>query len=703
MSARDARPRQGQPLPVRRPRRARRPATRWSRSSQPLSLADELARSTARARARRGRLRRASRGRTWPRGARRLPRGDRLGRPAGAPRRSTSACRSRPGWAAARATPPRRCGSRAARGRAPGDDPLLAGSRRASAPTSRASCARGRVLVDRRRRAASSRWPRAPPHGVLVLPSERRGSRTPDVYAEADRLRPCARRRARASARRALGAAPARRAAGRQTTSQPAARSLCPAIDEALDAVARGGRRPVLVTAPGRRSFGLFADAREAARGAAAPARGRRRALAPARSPPHPVPRSFADGAVAVRATHLRCAHEQHDDHLPGRRRCGRPGAVACVGLMLVPAWTRPTAAVGARSPRAFLTLYVLGAMLGRRARGRRRHRRTALVALVLRRARDRRGTAPARDRSARCLRRTSERSPRPRRARGDHGGGRGGRRPAGGGPGRGAGARRVARPDRPHERRARGRRALAGRRAGAAWRTARASTRASCGSATRSSAACACARAQRRPGRRPAAARDDADRLRGRARARARARVRGGAAAFLRAVLAPRGHRPPRHRRARRGAGARPRARRRDRRRARAPLRADRRRLARARARASPSAARAPSRRRDRRPRRRATTTGGRGRSCSSPARRRGRRPARRRGGRCASCRPALPGFTFARRAQPRRPSDPARPATARATRRCWPPTSPRATADEAPALRLRGHGRLPAAAAAR
>ena len=180
---------------------------------------------------------------------------------------------------------------------------------------------------------------------------------------------------------------------------------------------------------------------------------------------------------------------------------------------------------------------------------------------------------------------------------------------------------------------------------------------------------------------RRAPAARRDAGRLRGRARAGARARLGGGGRRLpARAPGAP-ARRPRRDRRARPprsastsragGDGARrPRPRPRGRRGRLAPARPRRRRARRARrARpgASPRCARPPS-------------PPGAEVVVLAPGRRgRGRRARRGRGARSrAPGRAAGPHLRA--RPQPRR-RGPGRAATAPATRRCWPPTSPRAT----------------------
>ena len=113
-----------------------------------------------------------------------------------------------------------------------------------------------------------------------------RGSSTADVYREADRL---------GLPRDAAGLA-ARAARGRRTAAgdlpgellvndlEPAARALCPAIDDALAAARGAGADHALVCGSGPTVVGLFADL-QGARGAAArllrprPAPDRRRAV----------------------------------------------------------------------------------------------------------------------------------------------------------------------------------------------------------------------------------------------------------------------------------------------------------------------------------------------------------------------------------------------------------------------------------------
>ena len=141
-----------------------------------------------------------------------------------------------------------------------------------------------------------------------------------------------------------------------------------------------------------------------------------------------------------------------------------------------------------------------------------------------------------------------------------------------------------------------------------------------------------------------------------------------------------PRHLRPRGHPRARRRARHRPGRGREHRRRARALARADRGRLAPARARASPSAARAPCCR-ARPPCSPSAPTPWAPRSCvllpgaddATAARAADARPAR-------AAERACPGTRFAL-GRSRAAPGPGRPASRAAPRRCWPPTSPRAT----------------------
>ena len=103
-----------------------------------------------------------------------------------------------------------------------------------------------------------------PRFGVLVVPSQARLS-TAEVYAEADRLG-LARTEAGLAERhdavlRALGAEPFGLPAELLVNDlEPAARSLCPAIDDALAEARRAGADHVMVAGSGPTVLGLFAD-----------------------------------------------------------------------------------------------------------------------------------------------------------------------------------------------------------------------------------------------------------------------------------------------------------------------------------------------------------------------------------------------------------------------------------------------------------
>jgi 4-diphosphocytidyl-2-C-methyl-D-erythritol kinase len=101
--------------------------------------------------------------------------------------------------------------------------------------------------------------PRAP-HGVLVLPSAQRLS-TPDVFREADRLglpRPAAElEERRAALAAALAAGPELPGELLVNDLEPAARSLCPAIDEALAAARAAGAQHALVSGSGPTVVGI--------------------------------------------------------------------------------------------------------------------------------------------------------------------------------------------------------------------------------------------------------------------------------------------------------------------------------------------------------------------------------------------------------------------------------------------------------------
>jgi 4-diphosphocytidyl-2-C-methyl-D-erythritol kinase len=110
--------------------------------------------------------------------------------------------------------------------------------------------------------AGAPREPRtAAPLGLVLLPSEYELS-TADVYREADRL----------GVREDLAAAEAEIRAGARpfvNDLEPAARSLCPTIDDALAAARALGAAHAMVSGSGPTVLGLFADARSARAAAA--------------------------------------------------------------------------------------------------------------------------------------------------------------------------------------------------------------------------------------------------------------------------------------------------------------------------------------------------------------------------------------------------------------------------------------------------
>ncbi|HXS43966.1 MAG TPA: hypothetical protein VN751_05025 [Solirubrobacteraceae bacterium] len=111
--------------------------------------------------------------------------------------------------------------------------------------------------------------PAAPPLGVLVLPSRERLA-TADVYAEADR-----RGLDRGAGELAQAVGELEAVGGAVPPAlivndlEPAARALCPSVDEALDAARAVGASHAMVCGSGPTVIGLFADL-VAARGAAA-------------------------------------------------------------------------------------------------------------------------------------------------------------------------------------------------------------------------------------------------------------------------------------------------------------------------------------------------------------------------------------------------------------------------------------------------
>lgn len=139
------------------------------------------------------------------------------------------------------------------------------------------------------------RVPARSPHGVLVLPSAQQLS-TPDVFREADRLglaRPEGRLvERRAALARALAAGPELPAELLVNDLEPAARSLCPSIDEALGAARAAGAHHALVSGSGPTVVGIYwgAGGEQAAADAADALRGRFPGACGAR----PVDASFA-------------------------------------------------------------------------------------------------------------------------------------------------------------------------------------------------------------------------------------------------------------------------------------------------------------------------------------------------------------------------------------------------------------------------
>ena len=118
------------------------------------------------------------------------------------------------------------------------------------------------------------RLPDPVPHAVVLLPGGG-GLSTAEVFAEADRLglgRDAAELGGLAARLRAVagaGASPLAYADLLANDLEPAARSLCPEIGDALDALREAGAPVALLTGSGPTAFGLFADL-AAARDAAA-------------------------------------------------------------------------------------------------------------------------------------------------------------------------------------------------------------------------------------------------------------------------------------------------------------------------------------------------------------------------------------------------------------------------------------------------
>jgi 4-diphosphocytidyl-2-C-methyl-D-erythritol kinase len=143
-----------------------------------------------------------------------------------------------------------------AAGRPPGD-PLLAQLAPGLGADVRSQVAPGPVLVGG---AGEDVRPLAPlpAHGVLVLPSPH-ALATPDVFREADRLGlpreagELAERRAAVEAALARGELPEA-----VNDLEPAARSLCPSIDDALAAARGAGADRALVSGSGPTVVGIF-------------------------------------------------------------------------------------------------------------------------------------------------------------------------------------------------------------------------------------------------------------------------------------------------------------------------------------------------------------------------------------------------------------------------------------------------------------
>jgi 4-diphosphocytidyl-2-C-methyl-D-erythritol kinase len=158
----------------------------------------------------------------------------------------------------------------------PADDPLLAQLAPRLGADVPSQIAPGPVLVEGAGEEVRPLAP-LPPHGVLVLPLPHALS-TPDVFREADRLglaRPAselAERRATVEAALARGELPPP-----VNDLEPAARSLCPSIDDALATAHEAGADHALVSGSGPTVVGLFLgpDGPAAAEAAAAALRPR--------------------------------------------------------------------------------------------------------------------------------------------------------------------------------------------------------------------------------------------------------------------------------------------------------------------------------------------------------------------------------------------------------------------------------------------
>jgi 4-diphosphocytidyl-2-C-methyl-D-erythritol kinase len=116
--------------------------------------------------------------------------------------------------------------------------------------------------------------PKPAPHAVVLLPGGG-GLSTAEVFAEADRLglgRPEEELDSLAAGLRlaaGAGASPLAYAALLENDLEPAARSLRPDIDRALEALRAAGAPHALLTGSGPTTFGLFPDLGEARAAAA--------------------------------------------------------------------------------------------------------------------------------------------------------------------------------------------------------------------------------------------------------------------------------------------------------------------------------------------------------------------------------------------------------------------------------------------------
>jgi 4-diphosphocytidyl-2-C-methyl-D-erythritol kinase len=134
--------------------------------------------------------------------------------------------------------------------------------------------------------------PPLPPYGVLVLPSPH-ALATPDVFHEADRLGLQRDAAGLAERRREVEAALARGELPDPVNDlEPAARALCPSIDDALTAARAAGADRALVSGSGPTVVGIFLGAEGPAAAEAAAAELRPRF--PGATGAHPVDAAFA-------------------------------------------------------------------------------------------------------------------------------------------------------------------------------------------------------------------------------------------------------------------------------------------------------------------------------------------------------------------------------------------------------------------------